>query len=163
DQEGQTQGPWNPAHPARQPGTQPRSDAETATQGRLSPTHQDRERLRLGCHKSGRTLALLGGVDERLFDLACHLVSVTLGRVSMAGWRARDAYLYRPRCAENARSCRRPDDEGPPICASGRHLKACLKTGQGPRSVTFCDLLAAGARGFAPIAETPANRMGAEC
>ena len=39
---------------------------------------------------------------------------------------------------------------GASVCASGWRLRACLKAGQGPCSVTCCDLLAAGARGFAP-------------
>ena len=50
----------------------------------------------------------------------------------------------------STRSCRRSDDVGRPVCASGWRLRACLKAGQGPCSVTCCDLLAAGARGFAP-------------
>ena len=37
DQEGQTQGPWNPAHPARQPGSSAQPDAEISKRPQSQP------------------------------------------------------------------------------------------------------------------------------
>jgi hypothetical protein len=42
-----TQGPWNPAHQARQPGSQPRPGAEISKRPRLSRIVQDRDTSRL--------------------------------------------------------------------------------------------------------------------
>ena len=39
DDEGLTQGPWNPAHPARQPGSQARPNAENQPQASASARH----------------------------------------------------------------------------------------------------------------------------
>jgi len=39
DEEGETQGPWNPAHPARQPGSQARPNAEIRPQASASARH----------------------------------------------------------------------------------------------------------------------------
>ena len=47
DQEGQPQGPWNPAHPARQPGSQARPDSEMPPGHNPSQPDQDRETSRL--------------------------------------------------------------------------------------------------------------------
>ena len=47
DQEGEHQGPWNPAHPARQPGSQARPGPKITPSRHLRPAHQRRERSRL--------------------------------------------------------------------------------------------------------------------
>jgi hypothetical protein len=39
DEEGETQGPWNPTHPARQPGSQARPNAEIRPQASASARH----------------------------------------------------------------------------------------------------------------------------
>ena len=44
DQEGEHQGPWNPAHPARQPGSQARPHPENQPQPRPQATHVSRTR-----------------------------------------------------------------------------------------------------------------------
>ena len=47
DQEGEHQGPWNPAHPARQPGSQARPGAENSPQPTPQASQSGRERSRL--------------------------------------------------------------------------------------------------------------------
>ena len=82
------------------PGTRGPADGSGASPYRTSPDAT--------ATRNAQSDGLYKGGSARVFGLAHHVVSFPTVRRSTAGWFAWPAHLSRPRCAENARICRRP-------------------------------------------------------